>query len=127
MIRELRRWTDKPLILKPNAGLPDPATGEYRITPEEFAAELETAPEDGVQMLGGCCGTTPDFIRALNAAMRGARMPSPRPERRSGVCSASQTAAFGPVRVIGERINPTGKKLSPEALSSRTRERICWM
>ena len=116
MIRELRRWTDKPLILKPNAGLPDPATGEYRITPEEFAAELETAPEDGVQMLGGCCGTTPDFIRALGTAMRGARMPSPRPERRSGVCSASQTAAFGPVRVIGERINPTGKKRFQQAL-----------
>ena len=116
MIRELRRWTDKPLILKPNAGLPDPATGEYRITPEEFAAELESAPEDGVQMLGGCCGTTPDFIRALNAAMRGARMPSPWPERRSGVCSASQTAAFGPVRVIGERINPTGKKRFQQAL-----------
>ena len=116
MIRELRRWTDKPLILKPNAGLPDPATGEYRITPEEFAAELESAPEDGVQMLGGCCGTTPDFIRALSAAMQGARMPSPRPERRSGVCSASQTAAFGPVRVIGERINPTGKKRFQQAL-----------
>jgi len=116
MIRELRRWTDKPLILKPNAGLPDPATGEYRITPEEFAAELESAPEDGVQMLGGCCGTTPDFIRALGTAMRGTRMPSPRPERRSGVCSASQTAAFGPVRVIGERINPTGKKRFQQAL-----------
>ena len=116
MIRELRRWTDKPLILKPNAGLPDPATGEYRITPEEFAAELESAPEDGVRMLGGCCGTTPDFIRALGTAMRGARIPSPRPERQSGVCSASQTAAFGPVRVIGERINPTGKKRFQQAL-----------
>jgi len=116
MIRELRRWTDKPLILKPNAGLPDPATGEYRITPEEFAAELAPAPEDGVQMLGGCCGTTPDFIRALSAAMQGERNPSPPPERRSGVCSASQTAAFGPVRVIGERINPTGKKRFQQAL-----------
>lgn len=116
MIRELRRWTDKPLILKPNAGLPDPATGEYRITPEEFAAELAPAPEDGVQMLGGCCGTTPDFIRVLSAAMQGTRVPSPRPERRSGVCSASRTAAFGPVRVIGERINPTGKKRFQQAL-----------
>ena len=116
MIRELRRWTDKPLILKPNAGLPDPATGEYRITPEEFAAELASAPEDGVRMLGGCCGTTPDFIRALSAAMQGERNPSPPPERRSGVCSASQTAAFGPVRVIGERINPTGKKRFQQAL-----------
>ena len=116
MIRELRRWTDKPLILKPNAGLPDPATGEYRITPEEFAAELTPAPEDGVQMLGGCCGTTPDFIRVLSAAVQGARVRSPRPERCSGVCSASQTAAFGPVRVIGERINPTGKKRFQQAL-----------
>ena len=116
MIRELRRWTDKPLILKPNAGLPDPATGEYRITPEEFVAELKSAPEDGVRMLGGCCGTTPDFIRALSAAMRGVRMPSPPPERRSGVCSASRTAAFGQVRVIGERINPTGKKRFQQAL-----------
>ena len=116
MIRELRRWTDKPLILKPNAGLPDPATGEYRITPEEFAAELASAPEDGVRMLGGCCGTTPDFIRALSAAMQGERIPSPPPVRRSGVCSASQTAAFGPVRVIGERINPTGKKRFQQAL-----------
>ena len=116
MIRELRRWTDKPLILKPNAGLPDPATGEYRITPEEFAAELASAPENGVRMLGGCCGTTPDFIRALSAAMQGERNPSPPPERRIGVCSASQTAAFGPVRVIGERINPTGKKRFQQAL-----------
>ena len=116
MIRELRRWTDKPLILKPNAGLPDPATGEYRITPEEFAAELASAPEDGVRMLGGCCGTTPDFIRALSAAMQGEWIPSPPPARRSGVCSASQTAAFGPVRVIGERINPTGKKRFQQAL-----------
>ena len=110
MIRELRRWTDKPLILKPNAGLPDPATGEYRITPEEFVAELELAPGEGVQIMGGCCGTTPDFIRVLSAAMAGERTPSPLPERCSGVCSATQTAAFGPVRVIGERINPTGKK-----------------
>ena len=116
MIRELRRWTDKPLILKPNAGLPDPATGEYRIMPEEFAAELEPAAEDGVQIVGGCCGTTPDFIRVLSAAMTGERTSSPPPERQSGVCSASQTAAFGPVRVIGERINPTGKKRFQQAL-----------
>ena len=116
MIYELRRWTDKPLILKPNAGLPDPATGEYRITPEEFVAELEPAPGEGVQIMGGCCGTTPDFIRVLSAAMAGERKPSPLPERRSGVCSATQTAAFGPVRVIGERINPTGKKRFQQAL-----------
>ena len=66
--------------------------------------------------MGGCCGTTPDFIRVLSAAMAGERTPSPLPERRGGVCSATQTAAFGPVRVIGERINPTGKKRFQQAL-----------
>ena len=115
-IRELRRWTDKPLILKPNAGLPDPATGEYHITADEFAEELMPAPQEGVQMLGGCCGTTPDFIRALKMCAAGARLEKPEIPRCFGVCSATQTAAFGGVRVIGERINPTGKKRFQQAL-----------
>ena len=72
LVRELSEWTDLPLILKPNAGLPDPATGEYHITPEEFAAELKEALSCGVAVLGGCCGTTPEFIRALAAATKDA-------------------------------------------------------
>ncbi len=116
MVEELRRWTDLPLILKPNAGLPDPATGEYTITPEEFASELRPAADLGVTILGGCCGTTPDFIAALVAAMEGAA-PKPRPAAdRHGVCSATCTAALDGVRVIGERINPTGKKRFQQAL-----------
>ena len=116
LIRELRLWTDRPLILKPNAGLPDPATGEYRITAEEFAEELKPALEEGVGILGGCCGTDPDFIRCVSALADGARV-STRPSlRRHGVCSAAQTVSFGPVRVIGERINPTGKKRFQQAL-----------
>ena len=118
MIRELRRWTDKPLILKPNAGLPDPATGEYRITPEEFACALTPALQDDVRILGGCCGTTPEFIRALSARIAGVRseVPVPPPSHCFGICSASKTIRFGPVRVIGERINPTGKKRFQQAL-----------
>lgn len=119
MIRELRRWTDKPLILKPNAGLPDPATGEYHITPEEFAAELVSALGDDVRILGGCCGTTPEFIRALSAACAAAPAETqgvPPVPRQSGVSSATRTAPFGGVRVIGERINPTGKKRFQQAL-----------
>ena len=116
LIRELRLWTDRPLILKPNAGLPDPATGEYRITAEEFAEELKPALEEGVGILGGCCGTDPDFIRCVSALADGVRV-STRPSlRRHGVCSAAQTVSFGPVRVIGERINPTGKKRFQQAL-----------
>ncbi len=124
LIRELRRWTDRPLILKPNAGLPDPATGAYGIGPEEFAASILPALREGVSIIGGCCGTTPDFIRALRAALEAeagdpvqtepaAVSGHPKP---SGVCSPSRVADFGPVRVIGERINPTGKKRFQQAL-----------
>ena len=160
LVRELRRWTDRPLILKPNAGLPDPATGEYAVTAREFAQELLPALREGVRILGGCCGTTPDFIRELKAcAERGLRAPGetgqetdPKaaPEanpqvrqeadtqvrqeadpqvrqeadagqalpggRRSGVCSGARAAEFGRVLVIGERINPTGKKRFQQAL-----------
>ena len=116
LVRELREWTALPLILKPNAGLPDPATGEYHITPEEFAAELSQAPALGVSILGGCCGTTPEFIRAAAAALRDLR-PAPRPKKtRFGVCSATTVAETNAVRVIGERINPTGKKRFQQAL-----------
>ncbi|MCR5089368.1 MAG: homocysteine S-methyltransferase family protein [Oscillospiraceae bacterium] len=116
LIRELRRWTDLPLILKPNAGLPNPATGAYSLTPEEFVRELSEAPELGIGMIGGCCGTTPDFIRALSVSFSG-RQPSPRPlPDCRGICSAANTAVYDDVRIIGERINPTGKKRFQQAL-----------
>ena len=116
LIRELREWTALPLILKPNAGLPDPATGEYSVTPEEFAGEMKEALALGVSALGGCCGTTPDFIRALASAIKGC-VPSPRREtKRHGVCCATSATELGWVRVIGERINPTGKKRFQQAL-----------
>ncbi len=123
MIREMKRWTDKPLIVKPNAGLPDPATGAYEMGAEEFARQMRPFLKLGVSMAGGCCGTTPAFIAAL-AALAGAEdadgpagpdvmKDSPRPR---GVCSAGRMVEFGGVRVIGERINPTGKKRFAQAL-----------
>ena len=116
LVEELRQWTDLPLILKPNAGLPDPLTGAYGLGAEDFAAALLPALESGVGIVGGCCGTTPDFIRALRDTLAG-RAPAAREKaRRAGVCSASRTAAFGAARVIGERINPTGKKRFQQAL-----------
>lgn len=116
MVAELRRWTDLPLILKPNAGLPDPATGAYTITPEDFAAELRGAVDLGVTIFGGCCGTTPAFIAALAKELATAHpVPRPRPDRH-GVCSATNAALLNGVRVIGERINPTGKKRFQQAL-----------
>ena len=116
MVEELAHWTNLPLILKPNAGLPDPSTGAYTITPEEFAEEMAQAAKLGVTIMGGCCGTTPDFIKAL-----GSRLAETRPGTRSkadrhGVCSAIQAVELQGVRVIGERINPTGKKRFQQAL-----------
>ena len=116
LVEELRRWTELPLILKPNAGLPDPATGDYHITPAEFAAELSKAPEKGVTILGGCCGTTPAFIRATAEALSCTR-PAARSETTCrGVCGSTAAVALDGVRVIGERINPTGKKRFQQAL-----------
>ncbi len=116
MVEELCRWTEVPLILKPNAGLPDPATGAYTITPEEFAWELAPAAELGVRMFGGCCGTTPEFIAALGRNLAGKAPGLRQKPDRHGVCSPTNTAELSGVRVIGERINPTGKKRFQQAL-----------
>lgn len=116
ILRDMRAMTDLPLILKPNAGLPDPATGTYHTTPQEFAAQCGNLTDIGAAYIGGCCGTTPDFIAALRGALEGktARWEG---KRASGVCSAREVCAFGKgVRVIGERINPTGKKRFQQAL-----------
>ncbi len=116
MVRELSHYTDVPLILKPNAGLPDPATGEYAVTAEEFADALADAVPLGVRILGGCCGTTPEFICALREKLSVMTPVARKPADRKGVCSSRRAALFDSVRVIGERINPTGKKRLAQAL-----------
>ncbi|MBQ7143932.1 MAG: homocysteine S-methyltransferase family protein [Oscillospiraceae bacterium] len=117
LVRRLREWTgDLPLILKPNAGLPDPRTGEYRLSPEDFAAALAPAAALGVRYFGGCCGTRPEFIAALRDALR--PLPIEPVTRRSGVCCASAFVETDRVRAVGERINPTGKKKLQAALRS---------
>ena len=116
LAEELRQWTDLPLVVKPNAGLPDPQTNEYTITAAEFAREMVPFTQLGVRILGGCCGTSPAFIQELRHAI-GTQPPEvTRPPKRRGVCSASQVAELTGVRVVGERINPTGKKRFQQAL-----------
>ena len=119
LIREMRRWTDLPLIAKPNAGLPDPATGSYFITPQEFADSMVPFISMGVGAVGGCCGTGPAFIKALAEATDQTQtaMEDCTPAgHRNGVCSASAMAEYGKTHLIGERINPTGKKRLKQAL-----------
>ncbi len=116
LAQELAQWTTLPMVVKPNAGLPDPATNLYTITPEEFSAQLLPYLDLGVQLLGGCCGTTPEFISSLRIKLEG-KPPAPRQGKpRQGVCCPSHVTELNGVRVIGERINPTGKKRFQQAL-----------
>ena len=116
ILRAMRTATDLPLILKPNAGLPDPQTGVYHTDPQEFAADCRALLDCGAVYVGGCCGTTPAFIEALREEIGGKEAVWGEKTLR-GICSAGEVCAFGQgVRVIGERINPTGKKRFQQAL-----------
>lgn len=113
---EFCRWSRLPIILKANAGLPDPQTGEYTVIPQQFAEEAAACAAAGIRVLGGCCGTSPDFIRALRERLAGEKPVLRERPVPSAVCSAERTVAIDGVRVIGERINPTGKKRFKQAL-----------
>ena len=114
IIREMITWTDRPIIVKPNAGLPDPATGAYSIGPEEFARQMIPYTELGVSIMGGCCGTDPEFIRNLSKVIPASAQR--KGKKRHGVCAAGHMTELKGICVIGERINPTGKKRFQQAL-----------
>lgn len=116
VLKELCAATRLPVIAKPNAGLPDPVTGAYGMGPEEFAKTILPCLEAGVTIFGGCCGTSPDYIRALKAALSGKQAVERTYDDTSVVCSATTVCRLDGVRVIGERINPTGKKRFQQAL-----------
>jgi len=116
LVEELTRWTNLPISVKPNAGLPDPGGAGYDITAEEFAASMAKLTEMGVRFYGGCCGTTPEYIALLNKALEGRVIREIPRSVPAAVCSGSCVVPIDRVRVIGERINPTGKKAMKEAL-----------
>ncbi|MBR4509425.1 MAG: homocysteine S-methyltransferase family protein [Ruminococcus sp.] len=105
-----------PVIAKPNAGLPDPVTNKFNVGPEEFAASAVKLANAGVKIFGGCCGTTPAHIAAVAEALSGEGYSPREVKRGSAVCSAVCCVEINQPRVIGERINPTGKKRFKEAL-----------
>ena len=116
LLKELCENTRLPVIAKPNAGLPDPVDGHYDMGPEAFAQALLPCLEAGVTIFGGCCGTSPDYIRCLKAALAG-KAPAPRTYDNTGfVCTPVTPCRLNGVRVIGERVNPTGKKRFQQAL-----------
>lgn len=118
VVEEMCRWTNVPVIVKPNAGLPDPVTNEYNCSPEEFAQYAEKLLPLGVKILGGCCGTNPDYIKALCEMLKGKTYIKVEKSIPSAICSPTKTVVVDQPRIIGERINPTGKKRFKEALAS---------
>ena len=116
MLKELCANTRLPVIAKPNAGLPDPITGKYDMDPEAFAAAILPCLEAGVSIFGGCCGTSPAYVRALAEALKGKKPGVRQYDAVPFVCTATEPLRLEGMRVIGERINPTGKKRFQQAL-----------
>ena len=116
LVEELTKWTILPISVKPNAGLPDPGGAGYDITAEEFADAMAALTQLGVKCYGGCCGTTPDYIAKLARALEGRTIRAVPRSVPAAVCCPTGVVPIDRVRVIGERINPTGKKRMKEAL-----------
>lgn len=116
LLEELARWTSLPLVAQPNAGLPDPGGKGYDITPEEFADSMADLARLGVKCLGGCCGTDPAYIALTGERLDKLTYRRSLPQVPAAVCSGTRTVSVDRVRIIGERINPTGKKRFKEAL-----------
>lgn len=122
LAKELRQYTSLPIFIKPNAGLPDPLTREYAVTPEQFAAQMAGYLPLGIRVFGGCCGTDPQFIAAMKAMLQAhlpGEYPQTAPQRIAAVCTPTRFVPIDRVRVIGERINPTGKKRLKQAILER--------
>lgn len=116
VVSEISKYTDLPLVIKANAGLPDPNSNEYDILPDKFAHCVADLLKYGVKLIGGCCGTTPEYIAEIKKMLEDK---SYQPQKKSvdtTVCSASTVVEINGPRIIGERINPTGKKLFKQAL-----------
>ena len=107
---------DYPVFVKPNAGLPRADGSGYDITPQLFAMQMKPYRELGLFAAGGCCGTTPDFIRALHRVFDGCAVGREARPLPSVLCTPVQRVVVDGITVVGERINPTGKKRFQQAL-----------
>ena len=122
VINRLLKVSSVPVILKPNAGLPKRVDGKtvFDVKPEEFAEDITELVKNGVRIVGGCCGTTPEYICALSESVKDIRPIVTENKNLTVVSSYSKVVNFEnePI-LIGERINPTGKKLLKEALKNK--------
>ena len=113
VVDELLTVSSVPTMLKPNAGLPKCENGKtvYDVLPEEFSEDVLSAVEAGVRIVGGCCGTTPEYIKAVSDKLEGVKPKEITEKNITCVSSYTHAVEFGETPIlIGERINPTGKK-----------------
>lgn len=126
VIKEVMEYASIPVIVQPNAGLPRVSNGEtiYDLSSDEFALAVEKMVKSGVNIVGGCCGTTNEFIKSLSIKFKDIKPYVIERNKLKGVCSSLKCVEFEGIKVIGERINPTGKKLFKEALKNNNIEYI---
>lgn len=123
VVREILEYATVPVMVQPNAGLPSIKDGKtvYDIMPDEFSDCMAEIARSGAAVLGGCCGTSPEYIKQMREKMKDIpfKLPFERADfvRRTAVSSGSRTVVLdNKITVIGERINPTGKKKLKEKL-----------
>lgn len=121
LVEQMKEYANVPILAKPNAGMPELIDGEtvYAMTPEEFAGYGRQLVEAGAGIIGGCCGTTKEHITALAQTVRLMDVPEVSTKKRRVLASERQMLEIdidGPFLVVGERINPTGKKKLQEQL-----------
>ncbi len=127
LVEELEKYTSTPIMVNPNAGLPESVNGEtvYNVDPDEFSDLMAQIADLGVSYLGGCCGTTPAHIKTLIEKTKNIPDVTPSKKDFTFVTSYSQSVELGEKSaVIGERINPTGKKLLKQALRDKDMDYI---
>lgn len=127
ILNDLRRYTSLPIIVKPNAGLPKQKNGEtyYDVEPDEFARIMQEIVKGGACVIGGCCGTTPEHIKKLVEECKDLPLREIEKKHDTIVSSYGQAVILDDMpRIIGERINPTGKKKFKEALKNEDMDYI---
>ncbi|MDE7366824.1 MAG: homocysteine S-methyltransferase family protein [Lachnospiraceae bacterium] len=132
VIAEMKQYANVPIIAKPNAGMPELVNGEtiYAMTPEEFAEAGQQLVEAGAGIIGGCCGTTPKHIMTLAREIKGMEPPEINQQKYRLLSSERKTIELdinGSFLVVGERINPTGKKKLQEELRRGSLELVLEM
>ncbi len=125
VVQELLGVCECPVMAEPNAGLPELRGNEtvFPLGPEDFAQKTAPFAQLGARILGGCCGTTPAHLAALAQALRGMDSVTPPTVSRKGICLTNRSqmvriAVGQPLTIIGERINPTGKKALTQELQA---------